>query len=68
MLVLARRLGESIIIGEGPNKITVTLLERHGHGLKIGINAPRNIPVHREEIYKQIYKKSKEEGMVFDTN
>ncbi|MCK4579687.1 MAG: carbon storage regulator CsrA [Candidatus Marinimicrobia bacterium] len=51
MLVLTRRHGESIRIGDG---IVITVLESSGGQVKIGIDAPSQIPVHREEIYRRI--------------
>lgn len=51
MLVLTRRPGESIVIG---NDIVVTVVEIKGGQVRIGINAPREIQVHREEIYAQV--------------
>lgn len=57
MLALSRRPGESIMIGED---IEVTLLEIiNGQYVKIGISAPRHIPVHRREIYLQIKEENK---------
>jgi carbon storage regulator len=51
MLILTRKCGESIIIGED---ITVTLLSVNGRQIRVGIAAPKNVSVHREEIYKKI--------------
>ena len=51
MLVLTRRPGESIVIG---NDIVVTVVEIKGGQVRIGINAPRDVQVHREEIYEQV--------------
>lgn len=51
MLVLARRPGESIIVGQN---IVVTVIEIKGGHVRIGIDAPRDIQVHREEIYEQV--------------
>lgn len=51
MLVLTRRPGESIVIGE---EIVVTVLEVRGESVRLGITAPREIPVHREEVFAQI--------------
>ncbi len=57
MLALSRKANESIIIG---NDIEVTILEVKGEQVKIGINAPKSIPVYREEVYQQIKESNKE--------
>lgn len=51
MLILTRRTGEAVIIGDG---ISVTVLSINGIHVRIGVNAPRDVPVHREEVYKRI--------------
>ena len=51
MLVLTRRPGESIVVGEN---IVVTVIEIKGGQVRIGIDAPRDIDVYREEIYEQV--------------
>lgn len=51
MLILTRRIGETIIIGDD---ISITLLGIKGHQIRLGINAPKEISVHREEIYEKI--------------
>ena len=56
MLILTRRLGESITIGDN---IKVTVLAIHGHQVKLGVVAPQKIMVHREEIYLKIQEENK---------
>ena len=51
MLVLSRKKDESIIIGEA---VTVTVIEVRGDKVRLGIDAPRDVPVHREEVADQI--------------
>ncbi|WHI49202.1 carbon storage regulator CsrA [Microbulbifer sp. MLAF003] len=53
MLILKRRTGENLRIGAN---VSVTVLEVKGNQVKIGINAPKSLPVHREEIYRRIKK------------
>ena len=54
MLILTRRTGQTIMVGEGPQQITITVLGVKGNQVRIGINAPKSIAVHREEIYERI--------------
>jgi carbon storage regulator len=51
MLILTRHVGETVMIGED---VTVTVLGTKGTQVRIGVNAPKSIPVHREEIYERI--------------
>ena len=51
MLILTRRVGESVVIGED---VTVTVLGVKGNQVRIGINAPKHVAVHREEIFERI--------------
>lgn len=51
MLILTRRVGESLLIGE---HVTVTVLASKGNQVRLGVNAPKAIPVHREEIAERI--------------
>ncbi len=57
MLILTRRVGETIMIGDS---VTVTVLGVKGNQVRIGVNAPKDIAVHREEIYERI--KREQEG------
>lgn len=65
MLVLTRKRDESIIIGD---HIKITIVDVRGDQVKVGIDAPRSIPVHREEIYKEIQAESGRVPPVGDDN
>ncbi len=58
MLILTRRVGETVMIG---NDVTVTVLGVKGNQVRIGVNAPRDVAVHREEIFERI-KREEQEG------
>jgi carbon storage regulator len=59
MLILTRRVGETVMIG---NDVTVTILGVKGNQVRVGINAPKNVAVHREEIYERIKREQQGEG------
>ena len=55
MLVLTRKLNQSIMIGE----IEVTVVEIRGDSIRLGVNAPRDVVVHRKEVYLQVQQQNK---------
>lgn len=57
MLILTRRVGETVMIGDN---VTVTVLGVKGNQVRLGVNAPKDVAVHREEIYERI--KREQEG------
>ena len=59
MLILTRRTGETLNIGDS---IQVTILGIKGNQVRIGIDAPKDVPVHREEIYEKIKHEDFEDG------
>jgi carbon storage regulator len=58
MLILTRRVGETVVIG---NDVTVTVLGVKGNQVRLGVNAPREVAVHREEIFERIKREQVED-------
>jgi len=58
MLILTRRVGETVMIG---NEVTVTVLGVKGNQVRIGVNAPKDVAVHREEIYERIKREQEQD-------
>jgi carbon storage regulator len=63
MLALSRKQGESVVIG---NDIEITILETKGDQVKVGISAPKSVPVYRKEIYAQIQDANRETAESLD--
>ncbi len=59
MLILTRRVGETLMVGDD---VTVTVLGVKGNQVRIGVNAPKDVAVHREEIYERIKHEQDQSG------
>lgn len=55
MLILTRRIGETLMVGD---EVTVTVLGIKGNQVRIGVNAPNDVAVHRQEVYEKIQKEA----------
>jgi len=61
MLVLTRKINETLILGEGDNQVTVTIIGVSGQQVRLGCHAKANVPIHREEIYQRILRERETE-------
>ena len=64
MLVLTRRAGESVIVGDD---VVITVLEVRGDVIRLGVQAPRSVQVHREEVYRELQRANREAASPSDS-
>lgn len=64
MLILTRRAGETLVIGDG---IEITVLGTKGNQVRLGVKAPRDVPVHRAEIYERIQQEREDVVVTADS-
>jgi carbon storage regulator len=64
MLILTRRAGETLVIGDG---IEITVLGTKGNQVRLGVKAPRDVPVHRAEIYERIQQEREDVVITADS-
>ncbi len=65
MLILTRRVGEAVMVG---SDVTVTVLGVKGNQVRLGVNAPKHVAVHREEIFDRIQREQHDGNGVIDDN
>ncbi|MFA7554484.1 MAG: carbon storage regulator CsrA [Spongiibacteraceae bacterium] len=65
MLILTRRIGENLIVGDD---VTISVLGVKGNQVRIGIDAPKDVQVHREEIYNRIQQEKTGEPVIKEVN
>jgi carbon storage regulator len=62
VLVLSRKKNEEIVIGEGENRVVVTVVEIRGDKVRLGLSGNKDIPIHRAEVYREIMQERAKEA------